>query len=143
MAVSTSWRGRVPIYQRPLVRTFGWCGRRLCVPHPVHATQLILDPTMRSSTVRRKRVRQKPQVTSQRAKAKRSHRGDALVEEYLRFLRWSVWKLLDHPGRRGPGPDRPGDQQRVPLATGHARGAPFPARSLRRDPRARPPRQPA
>ena len=26
-----------------------------------------------------------------------------LEEEYLRFLRWSVWKLLDHPGAAGQG----------------------------------------
>jgi len=26
-----------------------------------------------------------------------------LDDEYLRFLRWSVWKLLDHPGAAGQG----------------------------------------
>ena len=53
--------------QRPLLRMLGWCGRRLCVPHPGQVTRLNLDPMITSRTMRRNRVRQKPQVTSQRA----------------------------------------------------------------------------
>jgi hypothetical protein len=42
----------------------GWCGRRLCVPHAGQVIRLNLDPMIKSRTMRRNRVRQKPQVTS-------------------------------------------------------------------------------
>ena len=65
-----------------------------------------------------------------------------LDDDYLRFLRWSVWKLLEQAGAPRTRCHRIDHQPQFPQRTGHARRAWVPLGPLRRDPGARSARQP-